>query len=70
MLSTLNKMLDEYNSLDTNSKSFGDMSRRVLKRFKWDPEDVKYLRSRIVSNIDLLNAFNMNLIGYLFARLG
>jgi Cdc6-like AAA superfamily ATPase len=32
--------------------------KRVWKRLKWEPEDITELRSRISSNIDLLNAFN------------
>jgi hypothetical protein len=38
-----------------------DVSRRVKKvwkRLKWEPEDIQELRSRINSNITLLNAFN------------
>jgi Cdc6-like AAA superfamily ATPase len=33
----------------------------VWKRFKWEPEDIKELRSRINSNVTLLNAFNSQL---------
>ncbi|KNG84604.1 hypothetical protein ANOM_006429 [Aspergillus nomiae NRRL 13137] len=31
---------------------------RVWKRLKWEPEDIQDLRTRISSNISLLNAFN------------
>jgi len=30
----------------------------VWKRFKWDPENINDLRSRINTNIGFLNAFN------------
>jgi Cdc6-like AAA superfamily ATPase len=33
----------------------------VWKRLKWEPEDIKELRSRISTNITLLNAFNSQL---------
>ena len=32
--------------------------KKVWKRLKWEPEDIRELRSRINSNITLLNAFN------------
>jgi len=66
VLSALDKVLDEYNGLDNSSKSFGDKSRKVLKRFKWDPDEIRDLRSRISSTIGLLNAFSISLTKYLF----
>jgi hypothetical protein len=35
--------------------------KRVWKRLKWEPEDIKQLRSRISTNIGLLNAFTSQL---------
>lgn len=35
--------------------------KRVWKRLKWEPEDIKELRSRIIAHITLLNAFNSRL---------
>jgi Cdc6-like AAA superfamily ATPase len=35
--------------------------KRVWKRLKWEPEDIKQLRSRISTNIGLLNAFTSRL---------
>jgi hypothetical protein len=32
--------------------------KRVWKRLKWEPEDIRELRSRITSNVNLLNTFN------------
>jgi hypothetical protein len=32
--------------------------RRVWKRLKWEPDDVRDLRNRVCSNISILNAFN------------
>ncbi|EAW23743.1 ankyrin repeat domain-containing protein [Aspergillus fischeri NRRL 181] len=35
--------------------------RRVWKRLKWEPDDVRDLRSRLCSNIGLLNAINVRI---------
>lgn len=69
VLSTLNKTLDNYqdlgsNSQNGNSKSFGFKARKTWKRFKWEPEDIKELRNRIISNISLLGAFHDILMMY------
>ena len=63
VLNTLKETLDKYQELDSDSKgcdpkSFGFKIRRGWKRLRWEPEDVKELRSRITSNITLLNTFN------------
>jgi hypothetical protein len=63
VLNTLNATLEKYQELDPNLKdgdprSFRFKVRRELGRLRWEPEDIKELRSRITSNIILLNAFN------------
>jgi hypothetical protein len=63
VLNTLKETLDKYQELDadpkcSDSKSFGFKFRRVWKRLRLEPEDIKVLRSRIISNITLLNTFN------------
>ncbi|KFY70028.1 hypothetical protein V499_09532 [Pseudogymnoascus sp. VKM F-103] len=62
VLEPLKKTLNKYHELDSDPKSFGMRSRRLWKRLKWEPEDIKELRGRIVLNISLLNAFNGQLI--------
>ena len=57
VLKSLEDTLKKYQELDSNPKPFGRKARRVWKRLKWEPEDIKELRSRIVANIALLNAF-------------
>jgi len=44
--------------LKLDPESVGKKVKRVWKRFRWEPEDIKELRSRINSNVALLNAFN------------
>jgi hypothetical protein len=61
ILSGLEKIVDKYHGLDTSPKSLGDKSRRLWKRLKWEPDDITELRSRLTSNITLLNAFNGSL---------
>ena len=58
VLHKLNETLEQYQELDSNPKTFSRKARRVWKRLKFEPEDIKELRSRIVSNITFLNAFN------------
>jgi hypothetical protein len=61
VLQNLNETLDKYQELDSNPKTFGRKARRVWKRLKLEPEDIKELRSRMSSNVVLLNAFNSQL---------
>jgi hypothetical protein len=58
VLKELYDTLGRYQELDFNPKTFGGKARRVWKRLKWEPEDIKGLRCRIVVNITLLNAFH------------
>lgn len=63
VLDTLKRTLDKYQELDSDSTysdpdSFSFKLRRGWKRLRFEPEDVRKLRSRITSNISLLNAFN------------
>ena len=69
VLTTLKETLDKYQELDSDAKcsdpkSFGFKFRKAWKRLKLEPEDIKGLRSRITSNITLLNAFNGQLTRY------
>jgi hypothetical protein len=57
VLNALRQTLEKYQELETSPKDLGKKARRVWKRLKWEPEDIKEFRSRIVSNIALLNAF-------------
>jgi hypothetical protein len=57
ILEELDKTLDRYQELDSRSNSFGGKSRRVWKRLTWDPKDIDGFRSRITSNVLLLNTF-------------
>jgi len=62
VLEMLDTTLEKYQDLssdpnDPGPTGFGFRLRRRWKRVKWEPEDVKELRSRITSNIGLLNAF-------------
>jgi Cdc6-like AAA superfamily ATPase len=58
VLHDLDKKLSKYGELKLDSESVGQRMKRAWKRLKWEPEDIRELRSRINSNITLLNAFN------------
>ena len=69
VLEALNKVLDNYQELGSEQKikDIGSLRyniRRGWKRLKWEPEDIRDLRSRITSTISLLNAFNSILTLY------
>jgi hypothetical protein len=57
VLEELDKTLDRYQELDSCTKSFGGKSRRAWKRLTWDPKDIDGFRSRVTSNVLLLNTF-------------
>ncbi|KAH6705255.1 ankyrin repeat-containing domain protein [Leptodontidium sp. MPI-SDFR-AT-0119] len=57
VLKKLEETLDKYGELKSGSGSVGKRIKRVWKRLKWEPEDIKELRSRIVANVALLNTF-------------
>ena len=57
ILRELDKVIDKYCILNTKPNSIGRKSRKLWKRLQWEPDDVKELRSRIVSNITVVNTF-------------
>jgi hypothetical protein len=58
ILDELQRILDINSELSSETGSVGRRIKRVWKRLKWDPEEIKELRSRISTNISLLNALN------------
>lgn len=63
VLTALGKVVDEnYCLKQSNANSFHNKSQRVWKRLKWEPDDIQELRSRVIFNVALLNAFNGSLI--------
>ena len=70
VLSALKQQLEKYQELGPDPKSWDSKNlrfkvQRGWKRLKWDAKDVEEFRSRIVSNISLLNAFYGRLTRYL-----
>lgn len=57
VLEDLQTVLKKYLELDTTARTFHDKSRKVWKKLKWDQEDVKELRARIISSSTMLNSF-------------
>jgi hypothetical protein len=57
VLQMLEQTLGKYCELNSGSRRIGNRVKRVWKRLKWEPEDIKELRSRIVANVTLLNTF-------------
>jgi hypothetical protein len=61
VLEELQRILDKNSELKAVSGSVGRRLTRVWKRLNWKPEDISELRSRISTNVGLLNAFNNRL---------
>ncbi|CZR64265.1 related to ankyrin [Phialocephala subalpina] len=57
VLDQLEHILDEYDEPESGHRSPIKRAKRMWKRLKWEPEDIKQLRNRIGTNIGLLNAF-------------
>jgi hypothetical protein len=57
VLEELEKTLAKYEEVGAASRSISKKAKRVWKRLKWEPEDIKEFRSRIITNIALLSAF-------------
>jgi hypothetical protein len=69
-LIALGKVVDKNYHLNLSDiHGFRDKSRSVWRRLTWEQDDIEKLRSRIAMNIGFLNAFNENLIRYLFEPL-
>jgi peptidoglycan hydrolase CwlO-like protein len=66
ILSDLEKTLDKYDELQTHGGNLGMRVKRVWKKLKWEPEDIRELRDRITSNVILLNTYITRISGYLF----
>lgn len=64
LLDEFNALVNNYNMLaaDKKSASFEDEFRNGSKKLAWDQDEIRDLRSRIVSNFTLLNMFNSNLV--------
>ena len=60
-LDGLGKILENFYVLGSPPRGVGAKTKRLWKRLRWEPEDVSEYRSRVTSNITLLNAFNGNI---------
>ena len=61
VLKELENTLDQYGELKSGHGSVSERVKRMWRRLKWEPEDIQQLRSRISTNIGLLNAFTSRL---------
>lgn len=62
VLHELEETLDKYGELGSGPMNAGKRTKRVWKKLKWEPDDIRELRGRIVSNVNFLNTFNSRLI--------
>ncbi|PHH92415.1 hypothetical protein CDD83_7484 [Cordyceps sp. RAO-2017] len=56
VLVDLEQRLDKCSVLQSRGDSSGRILKRFWERLKWDPEDIREVRDRIMSNVTLLNA--------------
>lgn len=64
ILNQLQKLLGKYSKLKSDSKDVREQVKRIWKRIQWEPEDIKELRSRIASNVAVLNTFQATVMRY------
>ena len=57
-LKQLEETVKKYHELDSSPTSLGSKAREAWKRLKWEPEDIKELRIRIIANVTLFSAFH------------
>ncbi|KAH7120600.1 ankyrin repeat-containing domain protein [Dactylonectria macrodidyma] len=62
VLKQLERVLDKYVELRPGNQKFDMKVKRAWKRLNWEPDDIRDLRSCVVSNIALLNAFQGRVI--------
>ncbi|KAF4636667.1 hypothetical protein G7Y89_g1421 [Cudoniella acicularis] len=58
VLGELERTLHKYSELEPGQRGISQRVKRVWKRLTWEPDDVRELRSRITSNVTLLNSFS------------
>ncbi|KAK2753386.1 hypothetical protein FQN55_003515 [Onygenales sp. PD_40] len=71
VLETLETTLDEYAELQSVPEkavngNIGRRMKRAWKKLKWEPDDIRDLRSRIVLNLTLLKSFEGKLTSQIF----
>ena len=57
VLEDLEKTLDKYGELGSKTGFLSGRAKRSWKRLTWEPDDIRVLRSRITSNITMLNTY-------------
>lgn len=57
VLKELEQVLEKYGELKPGQKGVGNRVKRTWKKLKWEPEDIKEIRSRIIARVTFLNAF-------------
>jgi hypothetical protein len=53
VLQNLKHTINKYSELQSPHDGVGSKARRVWKRLKWEPDDIKELRDRVISNVTL-----------------
>lgn len=51
------RTLNQYSSLESQGANTRERAKRIWKRVKWEPDDVRDLRSQITLNVNFLNSF-------------
>ena len=57
VLGDLESLVQKYADLESSSRGIKHGVKRAWKRFEWDPDELRELRSRIASNIAAFNNF-------------
>lgn len=58
VLETLEKTLNKYSELQPGCEDVRKKVKKMWKRLKWEPDDIRDLRDRMITSVALLNAFH------------
>ncbi|KAI1876773.1 uncharacterized protein JN550_000845 [Neoarthrinium moseri] len=56
-LEDIHRILNTFSALELKEDGIRKRARRVWQRVKWEPDEIRDLRSRVTSNVTALNAF-------------
>lgn len=64
VLHDLDTEVKKHEGLDMHGSGLGAKGKRLVKKVKWDQKGIDELRSRLISNISLLETFNVGIARY------
>jgi hypothetical protein len=63
LLNDMTRLVTDFSTVESVQVNLGGKARRVWKRLKWDPNEVRDLRARLISTNSLLHSYLSSLSG-------